>query len=279
MVAPFTNPSAENQAKFNLVPLPEGFEPTKEETNLMSMYAAIRAYERKAARLKEQKAREKLDAKQAEFKQSQAPKQKHNRKKREKPAAGGSSSAGGRADGSSDESSGGSESGDDDAAEDVHARRAAKLEDLRDEVEEKKQALVAKEMQEESLRAKFLATATDDTELGPMIKKKRVEPAEGAKSSLLAGMKIQTPPHDFSEKLGLKPWKGKVLFPSADNETKWTPPAEADGPNDGAFLVELDNFDITKASNGTGNNTIAVKFSAPADSKRFRYVPLFGCLF
>jgi hypothetical protein len=82
----------------------------------------------------------------------------------------------------------------------------------------------------------------------------------------------QTPPHEFSEKLGLKSWKGTVLLPVTTDEPTWTPPDGVSGPtDDGAFLVLLENFDINQAQNGEGPNTVALKFNAPADSKRFSF--------
>jgi hypothetical protein len=92
--------------------------------------------------------------------------------------------------------------------------------------------------------------------------------------SLIENMKVDTPPHEFSEKLELKPWKGKTLFPSVADEIQWTPPEGVADPNKGAFLVELEDFDISRAQNGSGNNTLVVKFHAPSDSKRFRFVSL-----
>ena len=232
----------------------------------------IRSIERRAARIKEQKARDKLAAKEAEFNQNNAPKRRNRRKKRERPSDdardGDDSSDDYEDDESVDEDiDGGS---DDDT---LQARRAEKLAQLREEVEAKKQTMAKKENQEEDLRKTMLETSAEGSDLGPLIKKKRIEPKEGA-STLLSGMKVATPPHEFSEKLELKPWKGKVLLPTSQDDMSWSPPASAISPNDGAFLVELDNFDITKAQNGNGNNTLAMKFNAPSDSKRFRYVRL-----
>jgi hypothetical protein len=261
-------PTAANQAKFNLVPVPDDFEPTEEEQGLLSMYETIRNYERQAARVKELKAREKLAVKEAEFKQNMAPKRKRNRHKKEKTEEAAGSDDEGDESSVEDASDAGS---DDEDPQSLVERRAAKLVSLRDEVEEAKQAMVSEETKQEDLREKLLAT-NEDVDLGPALKKKRLkEPAEG-KTLLTSMMKMKTPPHDFSERLGLKPWKGKVLFPTTPDESRWAPPAASTGsPNDGALLVELENFDIGRAQQGSGNNTIAVKFNAPPDSKRFRY--------
>ena len=285
------SPSAAQQAKYHLAPLPPDLEATEEEQHLLKLYDTIRTLERHAARRKEQQARQKLAAKEAEFQQKAQQQQsssktttqttnkkKTKKKKRNKPD---------RVD-SSDDEEGDGYSGDDSEEEEEasrQARKAAKLEALREQVEEAKQASAAAEAtKEKELRDQLLATnPTQNTLLGPAVikKKKRDEGEEDGqppkkKTLLTSMMKMNTPPHEFSERLGLKAsWKGKVLFPTnPTEETKWTPPESAINPNEGAFLVELDNFDITKAQQGTGNNTIAVKFNAPAESKRFRYVSI-----
>ncbi|CAJ1969654.1 unnamed protein product [Cylindrotheca closterium] len=257
------NASAANQAKFHLLELPEDFKPTKEEEALVNMYQTIRQFERQAARLKEQKAREKLAAKETEFKQSQASKQKKRRRKRENvPAASGDDVS----DGSSAEEDYSSDEEQDEQT--LHDRRTAKLDALRDEVDEAKKAMVADAVKQETLRKSHLETKETDISTGPSLKRKKLEDTT-SEGGLLSNMKIDTPPHEFSERLNIKPWKGKTLFPATPDETQWTPPEGVGSPNVGAFLVELPEFDITKAQNGTGNNTIVIKFHAPNDSKRF----------
>jgi Galactoside-binding lectin len=64
---------------------------------------------------------------------------------------------------------------------------------------------------------------------------------------------------------------GKVLFPTCANVASWSPPLSATNPNEGAMILELADFDIAQAQIGHGNNTIAIKFTSPLDSKRFRY--------
>ena len=76
MSSPWKSPSAQNQQKYHLAALPDDFEPTREEDALLQMYDTIKNYERHASRLKELKAREKLEAKEAEFKQTLARKRK-----------------------------------------------------------------------------------------------------------------------------------------------------------------------------------------------------------
>ena len=262
------SPSGADQAKFHLVPLPEDFKPTKEEEALLNMYQTIRQFERQAARLKEQKAREKLTAKDNEFKQSQqATKRKKRRRKKEDVQAA-SGDEGSDAESSAEEEYSSDEEQDEEQT--LHERRTAKLDALRDEVDEAKKAMVAKEVEEEKLRKDHLETNTSDVSLGPSLKRRKLQDT-GSEGGLLTNMKIDTPPHEFSEKLGIKAWKGKTLFPSTPEEKQWTPPEGGGSPNVGAFLAELPDFDITKAQNGTGNNTVVLKFHAPNDSKRFRY--------
>lgn len=265
------NPSAAAQAKHHLVPLPEDFEPTEEEKSLLQMYDTIKNFERQAARLKEQKAREKLEAKDTEFKQALARKRKV-RKQKAKTDKGADEDEGDES--PEDEDSDMSEEEEEEQEQTLEQRRAAKLEKLRVEVESKQQAMVEQETKEASMRDRLLAT-NDDAELVPSLKRKKLEErsrSEEASNLLTSLMTAQTPPHDFSKSLGLTAFKGKVLFPTTPEESRWTPPDTAMDPNDKAFLVELGNFDIGEASNGKGNNTVAIKCNAPGESKRFRSV-------
>ena len=63
-------PSIEIQQKYNLVELPESFETTPQEDELLKMYDRVRALEKEAARIKEDQARAKLAAADAKYKQS-----------------------------------------------------------------------------------------------------------------------------------------------------------------------------------------------------------------
>lgn len=234
------------------------------------MYDTIKTFERQAARLKELKAREKLEAKEAEFKQTLAQKRKVRRKHKPKVETGGADEQDDESP-SEDESDAASEP-EDDGLQSLEQRRAAKLEKLRDEIEMKQQAMIAQETKEETMRDQLLST-NDDIELGPTLKRKRLQERTDEGSALLTSlMKTQTPPHDFSKSLGLSTIKGKVLFPTMPDESRWTPPATAVNPNEGAYLVELEKFNIGDASSGKGNNTVAIKFNAPGDSRRFRWV-------
>lgn len=254
--------SAANQAKYHLRPLPEDFEPTEEEKALLDMYNQIKSFERQAARLKETKAREKLEAKDAEFKQTMARKRKVRRKNKPKVDSGDGEAS------SMEEDSGVEESEEEDDQQTLQEKRQAKLDKWRNEIESKQQAMAEEETKEASMRDQLLAQ-NETVEIGTTLKRKRLEGNADGSALLTSLMKAQTPPHDFSKSLGFSAVKGKVIFPITTEAAKWTPPETASNPNDGAFLVELDNFDIGKASDGRGNNTVAIKFSAPGDSKRF----------
>uniref|UniRef100_A0A7S4RBW9 Galectin n=1 Tax=Ditylum brightwellii TaxID=49249 RepID=A0A7S4RBW9_9STRA len=96
--------------------------------------------------------------------------------------------------------------------------------------------------------------------------------------SLIANIgAAKTPPHDFSKSLGMGKanLSGKVLFPETLDNTgrieSWAPPEFADGPTDGALELELPDFHAQKASSGSGNNTLAIKFSVPKESRRFSF--------
>ena len=261
------NPSAAVQAKHNLRPLPDDFEPTEEEKGLLAMYESIKNFERQAARLKETKAREKLEAKDVEFKQSLARKRKMRSKDKPTQLSGNEdaedSEAGGESPLNED-----SEVESEDDQKTLHQKRQAKLEKWRDEIESKQQALSEKETKEGQMRDQLLAQ-NETLEIGTTLKRKRLERNDDESDILASMLQAQTPPHDFSKSLGLTAVKGKILFPVTSKASIWTPPDTPTSPNDGAFLVELDNFDIGKASDGRGNNTVAIKFSAPGDSKRF----------
>jgi hypothetical protein len=297
-------------AKFHLQPpsaMPKDFEHTEEEKSLLDMYDTVKIFEREVLRLKEKKAREHIyaaaESAKAEAKEqdlgdengdgalegapetkadlasialASAMKKKKKKKKPKKKVDDGDAAM----TGSSDE-----EDDADEVLSDVDAAEE-ELRALRDEVEEKKaakaQELNARE-KEERLRNELLQKADDDDmDLQPMLKKKKLDDGDasnlsptraGEGPSLLSKMMTQqTPPHEFSEKLGIKPWKGKVLLPVSPDEPSWSPPDyKPRNANDGAFMVTLDDFDISKANNGEGNNTLALKFQAPAKSRRFSF--------
>jgi hypothetical protein len=287
----------EHATKYNLNLLPEDFEFTAEEKNLIQMYDTVKQFEREATRLKEKKARERIYSNQSGVQQdtmgrddeddndngNNEEEKNHNGDKDEAKISTSTATtkrkkgrSGKKAKSSDDDDSdvGSPARSDDEEKEAALAdRRAAKLDALRDEVEEKKNAMATQEQLEEKLRKELLATNDEDgMDEERVLKRKRPLPSQEEGQSLLSKMMTsQTPPHEFSEKLGLKSWKGTVLFPVTSEEPTWSPSPSASNPNDGAFVVPLENFDITKAQNGEGPNTIALKFSAPSDAKRFSF--------
>eukprot|EP00934_Nitzschia_sp_Nitz4_P007746 Nitzschia sp. Nitz4//scaffold239_size30010//1167//2957//NITZ4_008009-RA/size30010-processed-gene-0.9-mRNA-1//-1//CDS//3329543559//7736//frame0 len=265
------NPSAANQAKYHLKPLPEDFAPTPQESALIRMYDTIKNFTREAARWKEQKAREKLQAREDEFKKTLAKKRKNRRVRN--PNSGAASGDDDEDDGdnvSEDEEAEAGSDMEEEQARQLEERRAAKLERLREEVESKQQKMQEQETKQESMRDHHLTT-NEDVDLGPTLKRRKfTDKPDDASALLTSMMTANTPPHDFSKNSGISVVKGKYIYQStATDGNHWAPPETPMNPNDGAFLVELENFDVREASNGKGNNTLAIKFFAPTDSKRF----------
>jgi hypothetical protein len=258
------NPSVAQQQKYNIRPVPENFVPTAEEQQLLDMYEVLRSHERVAARLKEEAARAKLVARDAEFqqqKQQLADQRRSNKRVRKTGTA-------------NDDDDDLDSDDDEDADEDnedfgeektLQDRRQEKLDELRIEVEAKKNALnAASSGQEDALRAKLL-TAAETIDDEPMLKKRKLAMPDSntaGPSSLIANLGVtKTPTHDFSEKLALAQARGSVLFPRG-GDFQWTPPTGAAHPNDGAFQVDLPDFDIARTQNASGNNTLAIKVCA-----------------
>ncbi|GKZ01084.1 hypothetical protein MPSEU_001060000 [Mayamaea pseudoterrestris] len=272
MSAPSSNwkhPSAQQKQKYGLVDLPDDFEPTAEETVLLDMYKTVQTYERHAAKLKEEAARARLAAAEEEFNKRMKPKKTMRAPSEMKQKSDGVHS-------SAEQDEYGNEIPafrDDDRMEEVdqttmRERREAKLEALRIEVEEAKQQ---KQSDEDALRQQLLQEQEPILD-GPVMKRKRIdETNDQATKSLIANITAaSTPPHEFSKALNLSVTQGRLLFPtSSEQDQRWSPPASAIGPNDGALKIRLAGFDISKAQVGQGNNTIVIKFMAPAQSKRF----------
>jgi hypothetical protein len=258
---------------------------TDEEKELLSMYDAIKQYERVAHRLQQDAARAKLAARAAAFdaeKVSSSPK----KKKQKRNVMTDTNNIRVHSDNSAfedgePEEPDSEDSENDGKAESMHQRREAKIAELRDQVEQTKKLQDQKSQEEEELREKLLETADDlFLDNAPTLKrKKRNEDAAAdanQPSSLIASITAaSTPPHDFSKSLGLTATTGTIVFPKTVTTTAelpqppWSPPAGVYSPNDGAFVVTLPNFDVNTTVNGRGNNTVAIKLAAPADSKRF----------
>ena len=274
------------------------------------MYEVLRSYERTAARIKDEAARAKLLARDAEFQQSQQQQQNLN-----KPSATSTERNAGNQrktnkrqrkvkkstkndsveDYNSDEvddddDSDAAMSDDDDEDDDVdeqqtkHKLREAKLAALRVEVDEAKKTMTAT-ADDITLREQHLAIASESLDDGPMLKKKqrkdisisanRDNQSQQPSSLLTANMAgTVTPPHDFSPTLQLSHARGRTVFPvmNVHEAFVWNPPTDVsnlNSPNDGALELELNDFDIQLAQNGTGNNTIAIKV---------RLIDAFSCL-
>lgn len=295
--------ASNNLQKYGLYPLQSNFVPTEEEQALLDMYEVVRTTERVAARLKEEAARNKLNAKNEEFMKLTAAKNAKNNKKRramkdslprKKKRLSEDDDYNDDDDTENDEENVDNKDDDEDAddddldEDDVYERNEARLEKMREEVEAAKQLIEDQQnsnidREAEKLRAEQLTAAestNDSIRDGITILRKRdavgiddMSPSKSKQpsSSLIANLTTTvTPPHDFSKKLQLdEKYGGTVLFPASTDEFTWSPPEGVFAPNDGAFTAELDGFDISLAQQGEGNNTVAIKFMAPMDSRRF----------
>lgn len=295
-------PSLQQCKQYNIRPVQEDFVPTTEEQMLLDFYEYMKQMERLAQRLRTEAAMEKLAAKDAAFQQQQSrthaeiqPRKKKRKKKRERNLDDvedtveddeqemedvSEASADNLSDDNDDDDEDDDEDEDDEAR---NQRREAKLAALRAEVAQAKAAsILAQEEEREKLIAHHLADhkrndddGDDEDDMAPTIlKRKRLEPVEEQQSSaaLIANLTAtSTPPHDFSKSLELTASRGKVLFPTDPEQIKWTPPEGVFSPNDGAFCVPLENFDPNHLQTPGYGNTLAIKFAAPADAKRFSF--------
>lgn len=293
------NPAPEKMKKYGLVSLGDDFEPTPQEQRLLDMYDTVKAYEKQAAMLRKDAALRKLQARNADFLQKS--KRKTVKRKQKKKAV-----LSGVDEENTEEGSDEEEDDDDDDDDDNVAPNdgdgdepvtEAKLQEWREEVEEAKAKAgnIAKKKEAEMIAEHLTEDADENDDLANtvLLKKRKTVPetTDGASSSLLFNMKPdQTPQHEFSSRFGLEPSRGTILFPAnstedddndqdllnlagiqkSDNKV-WEPPEGAVGPNDSAFLTFLEDFDLESgASNGSsGNNTLAIKFEVPQESKRF----------
>lgn len=281
---------------------------TTEEQELLDLYAQVKQFEREAALAKAEAAKAKLVAANEEFqrekdqhafsesaapangtnKPSSTKKKKRSKIKREDAT----NDADMHMDThmrSSDEGSSSDEDEDeltdtDDEEKRTFRRNEAKIAQLR---EENDQAVQRQQKDQASIKAeeelrKHLLEGNQDTVdvagLGPSLKKKRVDDDFGAQrkeTSLISKMNyVSTPPHDFSKSLSMSKITGKQLFPDSNaavtpEEKIWSPPDDATGPEDGCLELKLTDFNGAKAAVGQGNNTVAIKFTAPSESKRF----------
>lgn len=136
----------------------------------------------------------------------------------------------------------------------------------------------------DDIQRKLQATST-----GPSIKKKQRISSELEKSgthqpkqqpSLIANIlnaEGSTPIHDFSKQLSMSNDKltsgGSIIFPIPGDDmyrAPWTPPDAPMDFIDGCLELMLPDLDVSSSSSASvGNNTLAIKFQAPAESERF----------
>lgn len=271
---------------------------TVPEQDLLKLYDKLKRFERLANDLKQAAARDQLATLDAAFKGQQQqqqqqqdndhPKTKSSKKPRTKKRKRTVVAAAEK--GSSESESEEEDEEDVDEATSLFERRQQKLQEMREQVEAEKQRLQQQQQNDDDdlLRQELLGVDKEDdtASLQPALKKKKRDilsdhpENKQPSSSLIANITTTaTPPHEFSKSLQLS--GGKVLFPETTTAAtaagaggavvyqKWTPPDGVFSPNDGAFVTKLENFDVHQATAGRGNNTLAIKFSAPTDSKRF----------
>jgi hypothetical protein len=267
------NPTPQQQKTYGILPVPDDFKTTEEEDMLLEMYDHVRQLEKIAQRLKTEAAMEKLAAKDAEFQQKMAKPARKRKRVARKIAADDLSDNEDLDDDDDEEEE--LEDDEEDSGDEttLHERREAKLAALREEVQEAKRAQTVNDAKREELIAQHLPDADNEEneDNSPaLIKRKRADDMEENTTSLIANITAaSTPPHDFSKSLELIPSRGKTLFPIDNTEMKWLPPEGVFAPNDGALCIDLENFDVHQLGKPGYNNTLAIKYMAPSDSKRF----------
>jgi len=275
--------------------IPQSFQPlTHEELDLLKMYDTIKSYEKRAEKFRSDAAKATLDAankkyqlKQEELNHSgddtnnqaaaesdggpdgatsgEQHKKSSSSKKRSR-----SVDAGDGGDGGDDESiaSSGSDNG------------GASLSNDSDNNGDKRSRPTKKEEEEDERNALIDEGSDGDDDINPisLIKKVKKEvnyDSDRPADSLITAMeqKMETPPHDLSKKLKMSKVSGTQLFPDHKNASRsdfsWIPPEEARSPEEGHLKMKLKGFNSSQAAEGTGNNTVAIKFLAPSDSRRF----------
>ncbi len=265
---------------------------TPQEQSLLDLYAQIKQYEREAAQAAADAAKAKLDKANEEY-QKEIGARDHSRddgtdlgddgmvastgqkKKRKKRRRNNENQEMGLPGSEDDEYSDDEVSMDD--GDDENNEQLNELEELRafkDAADRKKQKEMASEIAKEELREQYLVedvAVSAANDFGPSLKKKKTDTDfdddYGKDMSLISNMNnMSTPPHDFSKKLGMSKVSGKQLFPVTPDEKKWDPPQDASDPEDRCLEMSLSGLDI---DGNEGNNTIAIKFMAPLDSRRF----------
>lgn len=259
------------------------FEHTPEEQSLLELYGTVRLFEKQCDKLKEEEAKAKLRARQEKFRRdqdqsgtdiqvdvtgSEPSPSSSNERISKKPKLVSSMDISESDDNMSD---GGA---DDDLPigeneEMLQQKEIQRLEKQQNEEEQKE-----KERQE---RDRHLEEGNNINDSGFVVTKKD-RPGTYTRADLLGSVTSQsTPIHEFSKKFNLPRvgLAGSQVFPentsqSPINESKWIPPSTASTPTDGDLRIELPDFDASSNSSiSNGNNTLAIKFTAPQESSRF----------
>ena len=299
---------ASNQQPYEIITLPSGasypsyLEPlTEQEQSLLDTYAAIKSYEKEAARFKAEEAKRRLE--EAD--------ERYRAKVREREGIAADDDAGEDAEEEGDKSQEHDQSETDEetklrrlarekeisqlrrdvaAAKEAKEEEAAKQKNIKEKEEALRKELLGEQkpnvIQESKKRPRDDAVDSDEESdvdeyedttafTGPSIKKKRIQSGWDdfkPQPSLIANIGgDSTPPHDFSKKMGMSKSSldGTILFPR-DGIQPWTPPMKPIDFMDGHLELKLDDFDPSQLGEyGTGNNTLAVKFHAPDESSRF----------
>jgi hypothetical protein len=277
---------------------------TKEEQSLLDAYSEVRALEKLAAQAASDAAKAVLAAADEEYQKKTAKEngddadhngesggdglggeikskkdKKRKKKKKLKPIDGSGINEDDIDEMSSDGSEQDSDEEDDHIQLEKERRRQDTIDRLRDDIKEglREEQKTEESMQkEEALRRELLRESSEVIQSDlPTLKKKRDFDTMDLNqpTSLIANMdQTKTPPHDFSKTLKMSRVTGSQLFPDAaaiTPESLWTPPEDSHAPDEGCLELELPDFDPKKAVEGRGVNTLAVKFYAPKDSKRF----------
>ena len=248
---------------------------TPEEQSLLDLYGKVKQFERDAAVAKAEAAKAKLTAANEEYHRelekehgiSENPsgsevkplKQKNRKKRRGHEMS---------SEGDQRENIPSSDEGSSDEKEltDTYLSRLREERDLAARRQEQEQA---SDKLEEEKRKRFLEGDKDTVDVVSdfgLSLRKGPSRQDGKETSLISKMNpVSTPPRDFSKSLAMSKVSGTQLFPDSRTASPtdfWTPP-------EGAMEIKLNDFDGSKAAVGSGNNTVAIKFSSPTDSKRF----------
>lgn len=260
---------------------------TPQEQSLIDLFAKVKQFEKEAAKAAANAAKAKLDAANEEYHQNQLGrdqdqvgngddelKPKKRKRKRKQIEQQGS----GMDEDEIDESEYSDSDESDDGLNELERLRREK--EAADKKREKEMASIHAE---EEMRKQHLEEESNNisTDFGPSLNKRKKTSHgmydDDTGGGLIDNMQhLSTPPHDFSKTLAMSKVSGSQLFPDPRSVTPdkrmWTPPQEQGAvanPTEECLELELSDFDSTKLSHGNGKNTIAIKFNAPSDSKRF----------